>query len=106
MIPIIVVIIGSVVALAVFSTTPPPGMEQQQYSLVKTWGTEGSGNGQVLNPQGVAIDSSGSNMVHKPLALLSIWVHILWSNIRRCIEVIKEANRSQLRFGILRIWNH
>jgi hypothetical protein len=33
-----------------------------------------------------------SNMVHKPLAPLSKWVHIHSSSIVRCIEVVKEGN--------------
>jgi hypothetical protein len=34
-----------------------------------------------------------SNIVHKSLAPLSKWVHILWLSRQRCPEVVKESNK-------------
>jgi sugar lactone lactonase YvrE len=44
--------------------TPPPSPEteqqnQQQYSFVRAWGSNGTGNGEFNDPEGIAIDSSG-----------------------------------------------
>jgi len=44
------------------TTTPllPETEQKQQYSFVRAWGSEGSENGQLDGPEGVAIDSSNN----------------------------------------------
>ncbi len=46
------------------TTTPSPETEQQQnqqqYSFITKWGSNGTGNGQFSDPEGIAIDSAGN----------------------------------------------
>ena len=68
LIPIIIAaVIGSVIAFAVFSTTPtpPPETEQQKlqkqrYSFVRAWGSNGTKDGQFYEPMGISIDSQNN----------------------------------------------
>ena len=44
------------------NTRTPEGItpSKEQYSFVRTWGSEGTGDGQFKYPEGIAIDSSGN----------------------------------------------
>lgn len=42
------------------TTTSPPDQTSSKYHFITKWGSEGSGDGQFRDPDGIAVDSSGN----------------------------------------------
>ncbi|CAN5370437.1 hypothetical protein BH18THE2_BH18THE2_22020 [soil metagenome] len=56
---IMIVLLSLPISLSLFPIVTVFAQENQQYSFVTKWGSEGIGNGKFTQPLDIAIDSSG-----------------------------------------------